>query len=265
LVPTIRNQNNTRDLKVCGIFKDVGSFSAFSAFANKNDVIEIYQLDPNTTGFIMVFLKNTKKVEDVNERLRNALEKSGNLILERDPVPFWMKFEKIANQDWIGEKLDISTWEDNLSFVKWIVQSINGISVLLVTVILISIALGITNALGMAVRERTAEIGTLRAIGMQRGGILRLFLLEGLVLSTLSATLGVVFAWVTAFLINHWAIKLPDAFEQVLIMDTLQFDMRLGAAIFSVIMVTIFTIAGSLYPAWRASRMQPVTALSHAQ
>jgi ABC-type lipoprotein release transport system permease subunit len=176
-----------------------------------------------------------------------------------------MKFEKIANQDWIGERLDISTWEDNLSFVKWIVQSINGISVLLVTVILISIALGITNALGMAVRERTGEIGTMRAIGMQRSSILRLFLLEGLLLSTMASTLGVFIAWVTATVINHSAIKLPTAFEQVLIMDTLQFDMRLGAALFSIVMVTIFTIAGSLFPAWRASRMQPVAALSHAQ
>jgi putative ABC transport system permease protein len=265
LVPTMRNQNNTRDLKVCGIFKNVGSFSNFSAFVNKQDAIEVYQLDNNTTGFIMIFLKDVTKANAVENKLRTTLAQKGNAILEKDPTPFWMKFDKISNQDWIGEKLDLSTWEDNLSFVKWVVQAINGISVLLVAVILVSIGLGITNALGMAVRERTGEIGTLRAIGMQQSGVMQLFLLEAVILALMASLAGVLIATTLAAIVNRSSFVLPEAFQQVLIMDTLQLSIHPAAALFSVAMVTLFAVAGAFFPAWRASRMRPVQALGHSQ
>jgi ABC-type lipoprotein release transport system permease subunit len=189
LVPTMRNQNNTKDVKVCAILQDMGSFSDFATFINKWDAIDIYQLDKSATSFVMIYLKDIKKVPQVEERVHKAFADGGWQILEKDSTPFFMKFDKIANEMWVGEKLDISNWEDTLSFVKFVVQSINAISLTLVVVILISIALGITNALWMSVRERTAEIGTMRSIGMQQSAVKRLFLTEGLILSSISASL----------------------------------------------------------------------------
>jgi putative ABC transport system permease protein len=176
-----------------------------------------------------------------------------------------MKFDKIANEMWVGEKLDISNWEDTLSFVKWVVQSINAISLLLVIVILISIALGITNALWMSVRERTSEIGTMRSIGMQQGAVLRLFLTEGVILSSFAAGFGLVLAYFAQFIVKHVFIKLPDAFRTILIMDSLQLDIRPGAAIFAFALVSFFALAGSFWPSWRASRMPPVSAIGLVQ
>jgi ABC-type lipoprotein release transport system permease subunit len=265
LVPTMRNQNNTKDVKVCAILQDMGAFSDFATFFNKWDAIDIYQLDKNATGFVMIYLKDITKVPEVEERVRKAYLDGGWLILEKDGTPFFMKFDKIANEMWVGEKLDISNWEDTLSFVKWVVRSINAISLLLVIVILISIALGITNALWMSVRERTSEIGTMRSIGMQQSAVLRLFLTEGIILSSIAAGFGLALAYLSQYLVKHVFIQLPEAFRTILIMDSLQLDIRPGAAIFAFSLVSFFALAGSLWPSWRASRMPPVTAIGHVQ
>jgi ABC-type lipoprotein release transport system permease subunit len=265
LVPTMRNQSNTKDLRVCAILKDMGAFSDFATFINKWDALDVYQLDRDATGFVMIYLKEVAQVSAVEERVRKAYLEGGWKILEKDSTPFFMKFEKIANEPWIGERLDISNWEDTLSFVKWVVQSIDAVSLLLVTVILVSIAIGITNALWMSVRERTAEIGTLRSIGMQRNLVLRLFLTEGLILSTLFSGIGVVVAYVGEWIVHSVVIKLPDAFRTILIMDSLQVDITPASALFAFLLVSFFAVAGSFWPAWRASRMPPVTAMGHVQ
>ncbi len=53
---------------------------------------------------------------------------------------------------------------------------------MLLFILLVIVVIGIMNTLAIAIRERTREIGTLRAIGMQRRAVLRLFLLESALL-----------------------------------------------------------------------------------
>ena len=65
------------------------------------------------------------------------------------------------------------------------------------------------NALWIAIRERTREIGTLRAIGMQRFGVMRLFLLEASMLGVLGAMLGVLVGTLLTWLINALNIHVP--------------------------------------------------------
>ena len=59
------------------------------------------------------------------------------------------------------------------------------------------------NTMSMAVMERTAEIGTLRAMGLRRSGIRRLFMGEGFLLGVIGAAAGVAVALCVAWLINH--------------------------------------------------------------
>lgn len=71
------------------------------------------------------------------------------------------------------------------------------------TLIGVIVLFTVTNTMGMAVVERTTEIGTLRAIGLRRGGIRRLFVCEGLVLGVAGAVFGSLLALLLAALINR--------------------------------------------------------------
>ena len=92
--------------------------------------------------------------------------------MDPDPRAFWMKFEKVNREDWTGQKLDVTTWEDEMSFIPWTITAITWLSCMLIVILLVVIVVGIMNTMWIAIRERTREIGTLRAIGMQRGTVL---------------------------------------------------------------------------------------------
>ena len=51
---------------------------------------------------------------------QGACAKAGYQVMEHDPRAFWMKFETVNREDWTGQKLDVTTWEDEISFLQWI-------------------------------------------------------------------------------------------------------------------------------------------------
>ncbi len=146
-MPTQRNINNTMDLRVVAVLKDLGLLSQFSLFIQMDDAKEIYQLKPTTTGQLMVFLKNLNEVPAAEEKLRKVFSEKGYRILEKESQPFFMKFDRIAGESWTGQKIDITTWEDETSFLKWILQLLTTLTFALVFILLIIIVIGLMNAL----------------------------------------------------------------------------------------------------------------------
>ena len=106
--------------------------------------------------------------------------------MEPDPRAFWMKFQSVSREDWTGQKLDVTNWEDEISFMTWTLKALQGLSLVLIVILVAIIVIGIMNTMWIAIRERTREIGTLRAIGMHRRGVLWMFLLESFMLGLLS-------------------------------------------------------------------------------
>jgi putative ABC transport system permease protein len=123
-------------------------------------------------------------------------------------------------------------------------------------------AVGIVNAMLMSVHERTREIGTIRAMGMRRGGVVRLFLLEGFALGVVAAVIGIVAG---GAMVLYWGqtgirmntISLAWLAGGDLLFPRLEIPSVLRAA-FAI--VTLSTLA-ALYPAHAASRLEPREAL----
>lgn len=133
------------------------------------------------------------------------------------------------------------------------------ISVLIGAIVLFTV----TNTMSMAVVERTSEIGTLRAIGLRRGGIRAMFVGEGVVLGCMGAVLGIGFALALAWAINQLGLTWtpPGRIEPVPLAVRLagEHGMMLASAIGLVIVAAL----SALLPAARASRMNIVDALRH--
>ena len=81
----------------------------------------------------------------------------------------------------------------------------------LALIMVVIVLFAVVNTMTMNVLERTAEIGTVRAMGVRRASIRRLFLAEGAVLGALGATLGVVLAFIAIVLVNHGGLHLDAA------------------------------------------------------
>lgn len=262
--PTERGVNNTADVRIVVVVKNVGIMSAFSAFIQADTLRGLYSLSPDATGAIHLFLKDRDQSNLVAASLREEFQKQGWRVMEPDPQPYYMKlFQSVPSEDWTGQKLDVTTWEDELGQFKQFIWGIKVFTGLLVFVLMVVIVIGILNTLAIAIRERTREIGTLRAIGMQRRKVLWLFMLETALLGFGGCAFGALAAGALAAGLNAAAIRVPEAVQLFLSQEHLTFRLRLGAAATDVLLLTLVTIAASLAPALRAARLKPITAMHH--
>jgi ABC-type antimicrobial peptide transport system permease subunit len=128
-------------------------------------------------------------------------------------------------------------------------QMLNGISALAVLVG----GVGVLNTMLMAVFERTREIGVLRSMGWRRRGVLSMILQEALLLGLIGGVSGIGIAIaMTAGLrtIPVWGTIVEPAWEWQVMLRAMLTALILG-------------LVGGLYPAYRATRLQPVEALRY--
>jgi len=259
-------QTNTRDLTVAAVARDIGMLSSWSMFLSQEDVQQLYSLNEDTTGALWVYLDDIDEATATMGHLRQVFEDAGYRVMDHQPAPFFFKFDGVAGEDWVGQKLDLTIWKDEVSFLLWAITAFNTVTWFLIVVLVAIIAVGIMNALWNSVRERTREIGTMRAIGMTRSSVLALILFEalflGLFATSAGAALGVGIAWA----VDAAEIAVPvQAMEMILLSDTLHLAVDPAQLLQAVSLLTLFTVFSAIWPAARAARMPPVTAIHQVE
>ena len=263
-VETRSGARNTGEFRIVAVAKDIGFMSNFSMFLTKDGVRKLYLLDDDVSGAVQVYLRDYDRSEEVMGGLRAVLAEAGYTLLEHDPRPFFAKFENVSGEEWTGQRLDLTIWSDEVSFLLWILTVVDWVSFTLVGILLFIIAVGIMNSMWMSVRDRTNEVGTLRAIGMSRRRVLLMFLLEALLLGFLACSIGGLVGVGVAWALDAAQITIPVAAVQLLLMsDVLQLVVVPSHIFAAVIGFTAAAGLAALWPAYRASRMQPVSAIHH--
>ena len=121
----------------------------------------------------------------------------------------------------------------------------------------IAIAIGILNVLNtliFTIQERTREIGILAAIGWSERLIATSIVIEGMVLCVFGCVIGVLLGFLASFLFAAIPV----------IGDYLSFKPTIGLIVPTIAATMALCFAGSLYPAWRATRLTPAQALQRA-
>lgn len=159
------------------------------------------------------------------------------------------------------EILDFDTLNPIYRQTNEFMGSMFGFIALLIGVIVL---FTIGNTMSTAVVERTTEIGTLRAMGLRRAGIRRLFVCEALLLGLAGSALGVLCALVIAYAINHsgWSWTPPGYSYAYLILVRVGQDLPLLVG--SVLGMLSVTLLSAWWPARRAAKLVIVDALRHA-
>ena len=114
---------------------------------------------------------------------------------------------------------------------------------------------GILNAMLLSVTERYAEIGTMKCLGALDGLIVRLFLLESIFQGIVGTSLGIVIGLLLAFVEGY------ATFGEALGGGVMPWGGLLRIVGIAFVSGVLLTIAGALYPGWRAAKMKPVEAM----
>ena len=230
---------NGKTFVVQGVLGDVTGPGGRDGYVHIEDARELLRLAEPEVSEIAVRLTDLGKLTAAKAQVLQALSEirnpQGQPALE---VHGWDQLSPFANIARMIDLLDL--------FIR----------VMLVGIVLISVM----NVMMMAVYERIREIGTISAIGTPPRRILELFLSEGLLLGLIGTAVGTAVSLGLIYALNLWPVhfKFGRQLDLVLIPSIAAADVLLIAAI-----VVLVAIAASLQPAWKASRMDPITALRH--
>lgn len=161
-------------------------------------------------------------------------------------------------------KYQIVPWYDLADFYKKTVTLFSSQMDFLGGIIGIMIVLGISNAQIMAVLDRTAEIGTLMALGRRRRQILWLFLSESFLLAVIGSLLGTGLGWGLAELVSFIGIPMPPA-PGTNTSYTAEILVTWPLVLKSIGVAFGATCLAGVVPAWKASRLPIVDALRKAR
>jgi ABC-type lipoprotein release transport system permease subunit len=163
-----------------------------------------------------------------------------------------------------GPRLQTLTWRELNAFFLQSMGAAMGFYLLFDGIVMLIVAVIIANTLLMAVFERTREIGILASLGMKRGQILCMLLLEATLLALMGSALGVLLGLAGVALLTQNGFVMGE-------MAAAAGNLPLSNVVYArfvpdtfawlTVWTLIVAVAASLYPAWFAARLEPVKAL----
>ncbi len=145
-------------------------------------------------------------------------------------------------------------------------NSLTTFFVVIGLVALLAGAFGVINTMMMSISERTREIGTLKAIGARSSQVVKIFLSEALLIGLIGAAVGVFVGILASFALPLFTGSVSASNfggAGTLFSGGISPSLTLSNILLSLALGTLVGVLAGLYPAWRASRMNPVEALRH--
>jgi len=165
--------------------------------------------------------------------------------------------------------LHFADWRQRNESFFTVLEVERNMMFIILSVIVVVAAFNIISGLIMLVKDKGREIGILRTMGASQGAIMRVFLITGGsigVVGTLAgAVLGILFCWkideVRKFV--AWLTNTNLFNPEIYYLTRLPADINAHTTGVIIIMALVLSVLATLYPSWRASRLDPVEALRY--
>ncbi|HTY08813.1 MAG TPA: FtsX-like permease family protein [Candidatus Edwardsbacteria bacterium] len=163
-----------------------------------------------------------------------------------------------------GIMVSVQSMYETASVIVQLERALNLITLSAVMVLFFIILVGVVNTLRMTIRERTREIGTVRAIGMQRGDVRNMFLLETSFLALIASAAGAAAAFLAMWGMSALTIDAGDNPLGMLLVDGhLYFAPTAAATLGYIALIVAIAAATAYFPARRAANLTAAAALRH--
>jgi len=235
MASTLTGQMNALDIQVMGVY-DTGSDFSNDKFMRFTFDFAQSLLDTHSAERIVVLLKDWQDTERMRTTLLKKLQAA-------------------------GIDCEIRTWKElSLSYLKT-KSMLDMMFSFLFTIVIVIVVMTTVNTMGMAILERTREIGTLRALGLKRRGVSLLFSIEGALLGLFGSFMGVVLH------LCVWAIiKIyPPQYTPPGISTSMSLTVDLVPQVLFIMMFCMvgLSLLAAIIPARRAAKQNIVDALGH--
>ncbi|MDO8988695.1 MAG: FtsX-like permease family protein [Sideroxyarcus sp.] len=236
LVNTLSGQANAADVTLAKSF-NTGNAGSNDKFAFVSLALARTLLDAEGRAQrLTILLDATSQTEPMRDRLQAKLKAAG--------------FD-----------VEIMTWQELSDFYNQVHGMFDMIFGFIFSIVLTVVVMSVANSMGMTVIERTREIGTLRAIGLKRSGVIRLFTMESMLLTLIGCVTGLVISFLVRWGVNVANITYvpPNSVSPV----PLLVDLDVGRTIFTFILMGVVGTLAAYMPAKRAAQKDIIDALGH--
>lgn len=224
---------NTVPLLVKAIFREASIFGFYTLYVDRRVLNQALGHDPDYSGTIGVYLQDERSAE----RAAAAVDKALNGQFNAAPLLTFM-----------GE---LRTLLEALAVVSY------GILALLAVVI----AVGILNLYRVLIYERVREIGTMRAIGVQRGQVRALILWEAVYLAVCGIAAGFALSLVVLWVLSLVPLKASAGLDIFLNQGHVSWVMNADTWAIDALLIGAMVVAGAVNPAQAAQKTDPVVSL----
>lgn len=206
--------------------------------------LEESQLYFNADGLvnsIEIYVDNPDRVDDVRPLLEQAAER------------------QIYMTDWR---------QRNSTFFSALEVERNVMFMILTLIVLVA-ALNIISGLIMLVKDKGSDIAILKTMGASSGSIMRIFFMTGAAIGTVGTFAGVILGVIVCLNIESirqfftWISGTVIFDPQLYFLSKLPADMNAGETVSVIIMAITLSFLATIFPAWRASKLDPVQALRY--
>jgi len=155
----------------------------------------------------------------------------------------------------------VITWEELNKNLFAALKLEKTMMFLLLTLIILVACFNIISNLVLLTAEKAKEIGILTALGMKAVNIRRIFLYEGLMIGWIGTMLGTVLGVVLSLVVKKYQfVRLP---ADIYYIETLPVKLSAGDIVAVVLVAMVITLLATIYPAHRASKLNPVEVIRY--
>jgi len=270
---TITGQQNVTELTLIATTSSGGFLPVESAYTGKATLNELIGIDASSFQRINIYLADVEDTAAATGELFTAIsaaapveprvqEEQGGQMAMMKRMMGMTSLKSVSKADsWKGTKYAFSTIEDIMQPVMSLVAILDMISFGVFLVLLLIIGVGILNSYRMIMIERTAEIGTMRAMGVQKSGIREIFMVEAISVSAIGALAGFLLALTISGLLSLFDFGSASFLSIFLAKGHFNFDVSLPESLKNLAIICLMSLAAVYLPARKAANLEPAEAL----
>lgn len=230
------NEIADRGFRIVGIFESkLEAYETSMVFAGKTSIQNMLGIEDRVNE-IVVIGDDYRNVEPVYQRVTQI----------------------------VGDRVEVIRWYEADAYLGSMMSVMDGFVLVWMIVIFVALSFGLVNTLVMAVFERVREIGLMLALGMRPSSILGQVIVESILLLILGLVFGNALAWATI-------VPLKDGIDISAVAEGMEMfgaasvlipELTLHDVVLANVVVLVLGFFASLSPAWRASRYEPIEAIT---
>jgi ABC-type lipoprotein release transport system permease subunit len=198
----------------------------------------------------------------VQKMLRIGDQVSELVVLGDDYRDVDSAFEKVSQL--VDGNVEVKRWFALDPYLGTMLGVMDGFVLVWIVVVFLALSFGLVNTLVMAVFERVREIGLMLALGMKPINILGQIVVESLLLLAIGLAMGSALAWATVQPIKDGidVSIVGEGMDMFGMSSVLYPELLLSDVVLANVVVLVLGFLASLSPAWRASRYEPIEAIT---